>query len=111
MTKLKANMSLTAMIDNFTYSLAEYARWPDVEARRISIDQDIAILHDALHGFDPVIPNALYLQLFAELVHDVNLREIPSRGLRTALLKIADVIDPPQSIASKKMEKQKEATP
>lgn len=95
MTVLKNNMTLTRMVENFSESLGEYARWPDVEARRLAIEQDVSILHNALRGFDPIIPNSIYLFLFGELVHDVNLREIPPKGLRAALLKIADVIDPP----------------
>ena len=96
MTRIKQNISLSRMVEDFTSELADYARWPDVPTRQLAIDQDVKILADALHGFDPVIPNALYLLIIANLIDLINLREIPRRGLRAALLKLADVIDPPK---------------
>ena len=98
---LRRAMSLGKMVDDFSETLGDYARWPDVPARQLSIDQDALVLSQALHGFDPIIPTAIYLLLISELIHDVNVREIPRHGLRAALLKLADVIDPPKQETKK----------
>jgi hypothetical protein len=91
---LKANTSLNKLVEDFSSELADFARWPEVPERIQSMNHDIAVLRQALKGFDPVVSHSIYLLLFSELIHDVLLREIPVKGLRAALLKVADVIAP-----------------
>jgi hypothetical protein len=89
--KHKRNASLSDLMQDATNALADYARWPHIEARRETAEREIAILRDALRGFDPVIPNAVLLKITADFLSEGINRAIPKDGWRAALLMLAEL--------------------
>ena len=94
--KTKRVASLTKLYEDASVALAEYGRWPYSDARREAVDTEMAILAEALRGYDPVVPNAVLLRLLANLIEDANLRDIKPAGMRLAINKLIDLIDPPR---------------
>lgn len=95
MTLKKRNASLSRLVHDASDALADYARWPETQVRIEAVDSELAILHEALHGHDPAVPHGIMLTMFARLLEDVYLREIPRNGLRLAIVKLANLVEPP----------------
>lgn len=94
--KYKRNASLSTLVDDVTEAIADYARWPHVEARRETVEREIAVLREALHGFDPVIPNAIMMKIAADFFSETANRDIPNDGLQLALHQIANLRSAPK---------------
>ena len=99
----KRSMSLTSLVQDTSNSLAEFAKWPTVEARRIAADISVSELRSALHGYDPIVPRSVMLSLIADMLDYMFVRDIPIAGMRLAFDKMLDICDP-----QKQKEKEKE---
>ena len=108
---MKRVASLTTLVHDASSSLADYARWPDTEARRIAADSDVAALRTALHGYDPVVPRAIMLTLVADMLDMMFIRDCPVRGIRLAFDKMIDIFDPAKEKTNKRAADQRLNTP
>lgn len=90
---MKRSASLTNLVHDVSGSLADYARWPETDARRIAVEHDIAALRTALRGYDPVVPRSILLTLVADTLEHMFIREASVPGIRLAFDKMIDIFD------------------
>jgi hypothetical protein len=92
MSRIKSNQSLSTIVANTADSLADLARWPGTKSRQEAAEHDIAVLTDALRGFDPIVPNAITVWLMFNMIDSIAVRDAPAEGIREAIIKFADVV-------------------
>lgn len=91
---MKRNASLGSLVHDTTEAIADYARWPDVEARCAHVDQEIAILRNALKGHDAVVPTAIVMKIAADFLSEAGVRSIKTEGLHKGMIKLAELFAP-----------------
>lgn len=96
-------VTLSTLVYDTREALIEFAKWSNVEARRIAADNLVAELRTALHGHDPIVPQSIMLTMVADMLDRMFTRECPVSGIRLAFDKMIDVFDAEKEKAAKRL--------